>query len=167
MKQKIVYFLVIVMALSFVYLRFNQMFQGRKETSGQITVSRDLAAKMLVGNVEIIVEIADTPQKQKQGLSGREPLLDKYGMLFPMRNAAQYSFWMKDMKFSLDIIWIKNGKIVDISENITAPIGNELPITVQPKEPADAILEMNSDFTEKYDVKIGDRAEFDGVWTAS
>lgn len=142
MKAKLVPLVLVLMAAAFVYVRF--------------TAFRPRLTELRVGNTVIKVDVADTVGKQRQGLSGRKLLAPDRGMYFPMGIASGHTFWMKDMKFPLDIIWIRAGRIVDISENVPYPVGDAQPISVRPKEPADAVLEVNADFTEKHGVKIGD-----------
>ena len=142
MKQKIILVALIFMALFFLYLRFF----GNRPT--QYT--------MRVGSAKVELEIADTVGKQRQGLSGRGRLPASQGMYFPMGPPAIYTFWMKDMQFPLDILWIRDGRVVDISENVPYPVGDHPPVSVQPKEPASGVLEVNADFTETYGTKIGD-----------
>ncbi|OGL66027.1 hypothetical protein A2753_04840 [Candidatus Uhrbacteria bacterium RIFCSPHIGHO2_01_FULL_47_11] len=146
MKKKLVPAFLILMALAFVYLRVQQM-RGKPE-----------GVVMRVGSAQVRVEIADTAEKQQQGLSDRATLPENQGMYFPMVSTARHTFWMNRMHFPLDIIWIREEKIVDISENVPYPLEGETPIAVSPKEPADAVLEVNSDFTEKYNIKIRDNA---------
>ncbi|MDO8505681.1 MAG: DUF192 domain-containing protein [bacterium] len=142
MKQKFVPFFLLAFALAFVYLRF--------------TTFRPNLTEMRVGSATIEVDIADTIGKQRQGLSGRPSLPKDQGMYFPMDQVALHGFWMKDMHFPLDIIWIRGGVIVDISENVPYPLEGQTPVSVQPKEPADAILEVNADFIKQHGIKIGD-----------
>ena len=52
------------------------------------------------------MDLADTPEKRFQGLSGREILEEGTGMLFVFQEERQHTFWMKDMRFPLDMIWI-------------------------------------------------------------
>lgn len=143
--KKLVPIALAAMALAFVYLRF--------------TMFRPRLTEVRVGNVTMQVDIADTIGKQHKGLSGRESLPADQGMYFPMGQPAIYTFWMKDMQFPLDIIWIRDGHVVDITENVPYPVGGQQSVSVQPKEPADAVLEVNTDFTEKYGVKVGDTVE--------
>lgn len=63
----------------------------------------DYSHRLKVGNKTILVEIADTEQKQTQGLSGRPQLTDNQGMLFNFGTSTMPTFWMKDMKFNLDL----------------------------------------------------------------
>ena len=142
MKQKIALIALVLMALLFVFLRL----RGARPREHTIRV----------GTTNVTVEIADTVGKQRQGLSGRSRLVEGHGMYFPMSTSALHSFWMKDMQFPLDIIWIRDGRIVDISENVPYPVGDHTPVSVQPKELTTGVLEVNADFTEKHGTKIED-----------
>ena len=59
-----------------------------------------------IGEETFIVEIADNDEERVRGLSLREPIEANRGMLFIFDVSGNYSFWMKDMLFALDIIWI-------------------------------------------------------------
>lgn len=115
-----------------------------------------------VGNAKLNVEVASTTAAQTQGLSHREQLTDTQGMLFDLRSRpiGKPTFWMKDMKFDLDIIWIKDFKVVDISKNVPKPdplvSPNELP-KYSPKENADMVLEVNSGWSDENKIKVGDK----------
>lgn len=89
------------------------------------------------------VEVVNTPQSIEQGLSGRETL-ETDGMLFVFPQAAPRAFWMKDMRFAIDILWIRDGKIVGRAESASPPtLGtplSELVRYVSP-EPVDMVLE--------------------------
>ncbi len=111
---------------------------------------------------QIQVAVADTPQEQSLGLSGREGLKENQGMWFVFDKASQYSFWMKGMNFSIDIIWIKDSKVVDISPQAEAQPGTaplDLPL-YQPRDPVDRVLELRSGWAVDHRLKIGDRVEY-------
>lgn len=113
---------------------------------------------ILVGENKIFVEIADNDTKRAQGLSGREKMDFDHGMLFIYEGAGNYPFWMKDMKFSLDFIWILNNKVVGLSRNIPFPSSPyEQPATVFPQKQIDMILEVNSGFIDQNNIKIDDK----------
>lgn len=128
-----------------------------------------------MGNKKILVEAADTPQKKQQGLSGREKLNDNQGMLFdfPNDDGARPGFWMKDMLFDLDIIWIKNnpstssGRIISITPNVPAPFKDKglgikdkhLPLYYPPDE-IDQVLEVNAGWSRENEVEVGDEVRF-------
>lgn len=103
------------------------------------------------------VDVAKTDEQQEKGLSIYTKLpLDK-GMIFPFEKPGFYGFWMKDMKFPIDIIYIGNNKIVDIFEKVPPPKSEleSLPV-LEPKSSSDFVLEINSGLSQKYKFKIGD-----------
>lgn len=108
---------------------------------------------MINSQTKIFVEVAETEEKRTRGLSGREKLLDIEGMLFVFETPARHTFWMKDMKFDLDIIWINNKKIVDITENVSH---NNQQVIYSPKVPVNMVLEVNAGFVKKNEIKIED-----------
>lgn len=80
---------------------------------------------------------------------------DDRGMLFPYRERNHYSFWMKDMQFPLDIVWIDDKTIIEIHKNVPIPVGESLPF-YRPQEPVDKVLELNAGTTDKYGIQVGD-----------
>ncbi|MCX6743404.1 MAG: DUF192 domain-containing protein, partial [Candidatus Parcubacteria bacterium] len=62
--------------------------------------------KVVIDGKSISVEVAKTPEQIVAGLSNRNNLGQNSGMLFVFSDKRYRFFWMKDMKFSLDIIWI-------------------------------------------------------------
>jgi len=106
------------------------------------------------------VQIADTESARNLGLSGRENLPDDTGMLFVFPAEGKFAFWMKDMKFPLDFIWIHNGKVSQITANVGIEPG--LPDaalhTYLPSSLVDSVLEVNAGWTAKNRLKVGDPA---------
>jgi hypothetical protein len=98
--------------------------------------------------------VANTPETRTQGLSGKGRLDDDEGMLFVFPEDGIYSFWMKDMQFSIDIIWISySGNIVDIRERVSP---ESYPTVFTPREEARYVVELPAGWVEEYDVKVGD-----------
>jgi len=112
--------------------------------------------KLTINNTTIQVEIKDTPKTRKQGLSNRKHLPKDQGVLFIFDQPAQHSFWMKDMLFNLDFIWIKDNKVIDLTENVPAPKNNQPPVSLKPKSPVNKVLEVNAGFIQKHHIKIND-----------
>jgi uncharacterized protein len=75
-------------------------------------------ARVAIGPEVIIAELADTSAMQVRGLSYRDELLPGTGMLFKFDQPSVRSFWMRGMRFCLDIIWIENGRIEGAAENV-------------------------------------------------
>jgi uncharacterized membrane protein (UPF0127 family) len=128
-------------------------------TATQVNETERNTPKVFIDDITIQVEISDTPILREQGLSNRESLGDNSGMLFVFGTYNMTYFWMKDMQFPLDIIWIKDDKIVDIDKNVPTPKPdtplNQLP-KYSPSEKVNYVLEVNAGFADTNDIKIGD-----------
>lgn len=90
------------------------------------------------------VEVERSDRAKAKGLSGRRKLVNGRGMLFLFETPGTYEFWMKDMRFAIDIIWIAKGEIVDISRGVKPPNDGEVPVRVTPRVPADTVLEVEA-----------------------
>jgi hypothetical protein len=111
----------------------------------------------VINNHSFKLELAITNSQKSKGLAKYEKISNDFGMLFLMGKADYYNFWMKDMKFPIDIIYIKDDKIVDLFKNVENPKSkSEIPKSVKPKFPADKILEINAGLSNKYNFKKGD-----------
>ncbi len=104
------------------------------------------------------MDLAITARARMVGLSGRESLDEDRGLLFIFDQPGIYSFWMKDMNFPIDIIWISSDlKIVYIKPD-ASPL--YYPETYKPEADAQYVLEVVAGFSEKNNLKIGDSVEF-------
>lgn len=112
-----------------------------------------------IGLQQFNVEVATTLEQQVQGLSNRQFLEPMSGMLFIYKDLVSPGFWMKDMKFSIDIIWVKDNTVIGWTVAHPVLIGEELPI-YYPPEPINRVLEVNAGTVEKIGLKIGDTIEF-------
>ena len=114
-----------------------------------------------IGNTVIHVEIARTKADIDRGLSRRKSLEEFHGMLFIFDHNARFRFWMKGMRFSIDIIWIgENMSIVHITPNIPPPPFFSRPVFYSPLVPARYVLEVNAGFCSLRGIKVGDHAGF-------
>lgn len=86
-------------------------------TSGRQTASL-ATASIVAGGMPLTVEIASEPATISLGLGGRDGLAPGTGMLFVFDGPAPRSFWMKGMRFCLDIIWIEGGIIQGAAEGV-------------------------------------------------
>ena len=104
-------------------------------------------------------EIADNDASREKGLMYRKNLIQDRGMIFNFSKEGKYLIWMKDTKIPLDVIWLNNGyKIVDIQTLV--PCDSDPCPTFAPAANAQFILEINAGLAEKFNIKIGDKAEF-------
>ena len=98
---------------------------------------------VVVNEQIIFVELAITPQEREKGLMEREVLEDNNGMLFVFSDEGEYSFWMKNMEISLDIIWIDaDGNVVYFVENVSPCVQSPCQ-TYSPNRDALYVLEVN------------------------
>lgn len=105
------------------------------------------------------VFVADGPVERTLGLGGTAKLEGNEGMIFLYDEADTYEFWMKEVNYPLDIIWLNDLEVVDITENVQ-PEDIATPDSdyrhYAPVVPANAVLEVNAGVVERQDIQIGD-----------
>lgn len=106
----------------------------------------------------IIAEVVKDERDRARGLSGRESLGINEGMLFLFEDTGRYGFWMKDMRFPIDIVWISDQEIVGFEENVEPEqVANESELTLYyPPEAVDKVLELKAGRARILRVKVGD-----------
>jgi uncharacterized membrane protein (UPF0127 family) len=103
--------------------------------------------------------LAKTSSEQEVGLAKFNKIGKNQGMLFIFLQSDYYSFWMKNMKFPIDIIFINKSVIVDVFQNVPFQKNNDnLPIYTTHKK-ADGVLEINSGLSKEYKIKTGDKVD--------
>jgi uncharacterized membrane protein (UPF0127 family) len=104
------------------------------------------------------VELALTKEEQAQGLSGRNELRETEGMLFIFPQSGKYNFWMKDMNFPIDMIWVgEDMKVIYIKKDARPESYPEMYGPAKGEQDAKYVLEVVSGFSEKNNLKEGDR----------
>jgi len=104
------------------------------------------------------VETVDTQALLEKGLSGRSLLAPDEGMLFVFQKPDKYGFWMKDMNFPIDIIWISpDFRIVSIEKSVSP---STYPTIFSSKEASLYVLEISAGEADKIGAKIGDMVTF-------
>lgn len=130
-------------------------FSLGRDSSG---IKKEPEKVIKINDTEILVEIRDTPVERAQGLSGREVLEEGKGMLFIFDEPTVPGFWMKDMNFSIDIVWIdENRQIVGVEKNL-AP--ETYPQNFFPKDPVKYVLEIPAESVDKYKIATGTVIQF-------
>lgn len=118
-----------------------------------------------IGSRTFHADVANDMFSRAKGLSGREALAVDEAMLFVFPLAWRYSFWMKGMKFNLDIVWIRNGLVADVSENVLAPAPGDSIFKISKARPsvaADSVLEVVAGTIQNLGIKIEDKVEIVG-----
>ncbi|MEX2007690.1 MAG: DUF192 domain-containing protein [Candidatus Levyibacteriota bacterium] len=109
------------------------------------------------------LNVARSAEEKEVGLSEMKELPEDQGMLFIFDKPDYYSFWMKNMKFPIDIIFINGDTIVTINENLKPPTDNQNASIFQPKSPANYVLEINAGLSSKYGLEEGDKVKIEGL----
>ena len=90
----------------------------------------------------------------------RSGLKKDWGMLFVFDKRKTHRFWMKDMQFALDIIWLDNYRIVHILRNVQPAISGEKPTILEPPEAANFVLEIDAGRASVLKLKQGDLLKY-------
>jgi len=125
------------------------------------SVKSELTTVVYPNGTRIQVELADTDEKRARGLMFREQLARDRGMLFIFSEPGQWSFWMKNTKVSLDILWLdQKKKIVDLAENIPGCVGEPC-LQYQPAHEATYVLEVPAGSVGRQKLARGMQLNFD------
>ncbi len=122
-------------------------------------LSRETTEQLTVNGEEFTVRVADTPVSRYRGLSGVERSdlqKDAEGMAFVYGSPEVRNFVMRGMKFPLDFVWVRNGIVVNVDEDVPAPKEGEEPRKIS-SDPltADTVLEFPAGFAKTHDLFIG------------
>ncbi|MCX6706084.1 MAG: DUF192 domain-containing protein [Candidatus Woesebacteria bacterium] len=150
---------IIFITVSGIFYRKNQGLSPLPINSTKTPIVRETKT-VKIGDTKVTAEIAQTDTERQKGLSGRSSLDKDTGMLFVIgNNKATPTFWMKDMKIAIDIIWIKDGKIIQIDKDIEPPAVGTPDKNLKlysPKTAVDYVLEVNSGYSDLHNIKVGD-----------
>jgi uncharacterized protein len=115
-----------------------------------------------IGNYSFKVTVATSEKDQEIGLSETNSLAINQGMIFLFQAPGYYPFWMKNMKFPIDIIYIDSDTIVTIINDAKAPKNSSESLTIYtPTQPADKVLEIQSGLSGKYHFQNGDKVKYE------
>ena len=107
------------------------------------------------------VQIAHSIYQQQKGLGGRESLDPHDGLLFSFVLLDQHAFIMRDMEFAIDIIWFKDGQVVDIASDIEPEldVSDSALHRYYPRTNTNLVLEVPAGWANENGLKIGDYLE--------
>jgi len=141
----------IIIFIFFIFLLTS--CENKKNDNNVETKTMSLKGEYL--NIEIV---KDSVSRTK-GLSNRESLCETCGMLFVFEDPGKYIFWMNQMNFPIDIIYIKDYKITEVFQNVEI-LTNGATTTVYPQKDADMVLELNSGWSKAHNLEPGDALTF-------
>ncbi len=148
-KRKIFFILLFLLFAIIIFIILNFISKKEKEVFSQARIK----------GVVIDLEIADSNYERYRGLSHRSGLAPYSGMLFLFPDKQKRSFVMRDMNFSLDIVFIDENRITDIYQNL--PFAkDQQEILYSSSVPVDKVLELPGNFCEENNISISDLVEF-------
>lgn len=112
--------------------------------------------QLVINDTSYTVYIAETDATRSQGLSNIISMDTNEGMLFVFDSPTRSPFWMEDMNFSLDFVYIRDGVVVDLLQDISPDTYPEL---ITSREPFTHVLELNAGQIKRWKFAVGDRVE--------
>lgn len=143
-----------IIILLTIYIIFFRTTEPEWIKEGEVTFLKKESLEIIT---KIDVEVAVTPQERMQGLMYRSKMDENKGMLFIFEREELQSFWMKNTKISLDIIFIDSNGIINTIHRNTEPYSEE---SLRSKQPSRFVVEVNGGFCEKNHIKEGDLIEY-------
>ncbi len=120
-----------------------------------IPVRGNAIKRVYIRDILVKSELVKSEAKIEKGLAGRTSLPEGRGMLFEMMGENTQHFWMKGMRFAIDIIWIENGRVIGCEKNI---FPNDQRIFTSPGN-AGYVLEVPEGFCDKNKVEVNDEVK--------
>lgn len=164
MKKILLLFVLLLLIVGGLVFSQNYFKQGKLSffnANKNVPSENEIAT---IGNHKFEVVVAKSQPEWETGLSQTESLQDNQGMLFLFEKSDYHFFWMKDMRFPIDIIYINNDIIVTIISNAVPPKNsNENSILYSPTQPANKVLEIKAGLAKKYNFKNGDKVKYENL----
>lgn len=116
-------------------------------------------ASVALKDVPLHALVAKNAYQLEKGLGGRESLAPYDAMIFPFSTPARYAFVMRDMEFSIDIVWLNAGQVVDIAPNVAPEPGatEDQLRRYLPRADATMVIELPAGWAQAHGLVIGDR----------
>ncbi|MBD2183430.1 DUF192 domain-containing protein [Planktothrix sp. FACHB-1355] len=129
-----------------------------KESQTDLSQMLPVSATAKMGEEVIELEVTRTPEQQAMGLMYRTALPDNRGMLFEFQPAQTVSFWMKNVKIPLDMVFLREGVIKAIALNVPPCTSTPCP-TYGPNTLIDRVIELRGGRAAELKLKVGQRVE--------
>jgi uncharacterized membrane protein (UPF0127 family) len=114
-----------------------------------------------VNDVKLVADVAFTNDQRSKGLSVKDTLNENEGMLFVFSSEREHSFWMKNMKFPIDIIWLDDDQeVVHVEHSLEPCISDSFCPTHKPDRNSLYVLETVAGFAQKYNVTDNTYVDF-------
>lgn len=148
-NTKIVLLAIIVVVLVALFLA-SVAGDKNKNSAGENIIKEGTFITVSIDGVELQAEVADTKEQRRLGLSGRDGLGKNEALIFLFERAGKHGFWMRDMKFPIDILWLTgNNTIVGITKEAQP---ESFPEVFYPSEAVITVIEMNAGWIDKNNI---------------
>lgn len=165
MKTRIVPTIILLLVLFFVFFGIYMKFYNVERTIAnnkieiyETSCGRYNKQKVIIDQHILLLDVADDYCKKDLGLSGRTIFKEGEGMIFVFEKTGNYSFWMKDMIFPLDILWVDDNSVIVGIEKAVLP--STYPKTFGSNYKSKYVLEITSGYSDKYNIKVGNKIIF-------
>ncbi|MFA6158920.1 MAG: DUF192 domain-containing protein [Candidatus Paceibacterota bacterium] len=158
-KKKLIVFVLVlaVIATASLFIAHTSVSKSLSVSHPQYSLQR-IQAKL--GGEAFEVMVASTTAEQELGLGGLTGLKQNEAMIFPNRTSDLYGFWMKDMLFSIDIVWLdENFDIVTVDGSLSP---DTYPKIFFPQKPSRYVIELPAGTVERLGVTVGNHLEIEG-----
>jgi uncharacterized protein len=162
---------LIIVAVVVYYYAGIMVLPGQQESQLQQTLIQEeirsgndsyQRVNITVNGQSLIADVSATAEQRTRGLTVKDALAENEAMLFVFNNQANHKFWMKDMKFPIDIIWIGSDKsVIDIENSLKPCNSGFLCSTYEPDGDSLYVLETVSGFAQRYGIVKGTIVEFE------
>jgi uncharacterized membrane protein (UPF0127 family) len=121
---------------------------------------KNVKVDVSINNYTLLTDLSITYEHIIRGLSSKISLKENEGMLFVLNPSSRRGFWMKDMKFSIDVIWLnENKEVIHIKKRLEPCVSN-CPVYYPDRE-SKYVLETVAGFADKQNLKVGDTVFFE------
>ena len=124
------------------------------------TMQKNVKINISINNYTLLADLSITYEQILLGLSNKSSIKENEGMLFVLNPSSRRGFWMKDMKFPIDVIWLnENKEIVHIKKSLEPCVAN-CPVYYPDRE-SKYVLETVAGFADKQNLKVGNTVFFE------
>jgi PST family polysaccharide transporter len=136
---------------------------SNKKMSSPSANAQPIMASVRIGEIAIAAEVVKDTEAINRGLSGRDALAPENGMLFMFPKPKKYRFWMRGMRFPIDIIWIRDNTVVGVTANITPEFNVSSPRFYYAPQKSNYVLEVAAGLAAKKNISVGDHVTLEGT----
>ncbi|MEK7607424.1 MAG: DUF192 domain-containing protein [Patescibacteria group bacterium] len=160
MKKGFLFIFIFIVFVTLVVFIYQTNFQTEKKFEMPVANDPYKHAEVTINGKVFDAYVSDTEKLREKGLSGLSSIENNEVMLFVLPNSDMYGFWMKDMFFAIDILWLDdNFEVVSFKKNVSP---DTFPKIFFPKKPAKYVIELKSGTLTKLVLKDHDKISITG-----